>query len=192
MKNDIVCDVQHTCKKSPPAYLIHNAPFKSPKTKFSNQQESIPFLGEGYYFWEENPDAAHSWGKRHYSNVYSIVEYSDLTLEGNSLLDLLDRKYSKYFRELISQFEKKNPRFKTFLLGQWIEMFKNLHLKDGKTFPYLYIRADEHFPDSRDNQSLRQMIRLSKKGYHTYLEPLIIICIIEKKDIVCKNRNVIY
>jgi hypothetical protein len=59
MSSSILYTYQHTCKKAQLAYVLCNAPFKSVKKKnHSTGKISMPFLGEDYYLWEENIEAA--------------------------------------------------------------------------------------------------------------------------------------
>src|SRR5688572_15455563 len=90
---------QHTCLQGHDAYILKNAPFKAAVKKINGIQK-IPFLGEGHYLWEENVDAAIRWGKKHYDNKYTIVEYQDLKIKAEELLDLTDRRHISYFKDL--------------------------------------------------------------------------------------------
>ncbi len=76
----------HTCQKSTEVYLLTNAPFKSCRSS-ENDTVCYPYLGEGYYFWDNNLKSAEWWGKTHYNNSYSIIKI-DLVLEGEDFLDL--------------------------------------------------------------------------------------------------------
>ena len=186
MSNDVTFDYQHTCKKSQPAYLKYNAPFKSVKV-----ENHVPFLGEGYYFWEENQVAADRWGIIHYKNNYSVVEYKDWTIRGDEMLNFLNRRDSNYFNDLKNKFIIKNPNSKKWFLAQWIEFFKSLKIKNPEIFPYLILRADEYLPDGKENDEIRQKISLSAKGYYSYTNPLIIICVIDKNNINCTSKSIL-
>lgn len=101
MSNYIIFTYQHTCKSSHDAFLKKNAPFKSVKIKLQNSNKfKIPFLGEGFYFWEENLSAAHKWGKKHCKNDYKILEYIDLKIDKDDILDFLNRRHISYFEDL--------------------------------------------------------------------------------------------
>ncbi|CAL2091385.1 conserved protein of unknown function [Tenacibaculum sp. 190524A02b] len=183
---------QHTCAKSQKAYLLERAPFSSKIKKGRNNKNRVPFLGEGYYFWEENIQAAHRWGSIHYKGNYSVIEFENLSLNHNFLLDFLDRRSSSYFRELKKEYIQKNKKvFGSFKLGQWIEFFKKLN-KEGKIiFRYKYFRAVENvMGDINDYDN--EKVNFSTDGkYYTYLSPLNIICFVDKHDITCKNKKVI-
>src|SRR5277367_517215 len=70
-----------------------------------------PFAGEGFYFWEDNLDAAIWWGEKHYvqkGKLYRIFGI-DLKLEddGTTYLDLVgNRKQLKLLDELITKTKK--------------------------------------------------------------------------------------
>lgn len=49
-----------------------------------------PFPGEGLYLWEENTDQANRQGIKHYENRYNIVEYVDVEIKYEELLNLTD------------------------------------------------------------------------------------------------------
>lgn len=166
--------------------MDYHAPFKSVKI-----EKHIPFLGEGYYFWEENLIAADRWGKIHYNNDYSIVEYKDWTINGDEMLNFLNRRDSNYFNELKNKFIAKNPKSRKWFLAQWIEFFKILKKDTPEIFPYQIFRADENLPEVKENNEIKQKIFLSNKGYYTYTSHLIIVCALDKGNINCVSKAVL-
>ena len=84
--NVVVTKGHHTCGQFVnDAVAIKRAPFKS---ICDQSKRKDPFLGEGFYFWDDNIEAARWWGKSHYYGKYTILEY-DFTLSGDHFLDLV-------------------------------------------------------------------------------------------------------
>ncbi len=190
MSNFILYTYQHTCKKGQPAYILKEAPFKSLIKKNEFGKISMPFLGEGFYLWEENLQAARRWGFKHYQNDYDIVEYSDLQINKDDLLDFLDRRSLKYFKELREIFIAKRPESVKWKIGVWIEFLKKLNLTDSGKFPFIYFRADENLPDLQENYRIKEKLNfVDGLDYYTYLSPLFIICLLDKKSINCASRK---
>lgn len=182
---------QHTCKKGHVAYILKRTPFPSKITE-RNGRKSIPFLGEGFYFWEENTIAAHRWGKNHYNDNYSITEYEKLKINESEILDFLNRTHTRYFNELRKDYIELKPNSKNWSLGVWIEFFKTLNKNQEITFNYNFIRAEENLPNSNENNYLKRKI-LFKDGlqYYTFLDPLLVLCVIDKSNLVYTNKVVL-
>lgn len=181
---------QHTCKRGKEAYILHHAAFRSVGKKW-NGEVVYPFLGEGYYYWEENTVAAHRWGKRQYANDYNIVEYKDANISKDQLLDFLNRRDLAYYNELIAKFKLRRPDSENWLPAKWIEFFKVLEKTQPGIFPFRYFRADENLPTAEENDEIKNKTLLSFKGYHIYLNPHIILCAIDKHDLNCKDKYLI-
>jgi len=179
---------QHTCAKGVKAYILHKSAFKSTIKKKENGKLYIPFLGEGFYYWEENIDAAHSWGKRHYKNEYNVVEYIDSVISRDETLDFLNRRDLKYFKELIEIYKNKRPESKKWFIANWIEFFKKLQKINQEKFPYIYFRADENHPDIRMNDEMKAKTEFNYSGYYTFLDPLIILCAVNKCNLNSRSK----
>lgn len=183
---------QHTCGPGHDAYILQNAPFKSTLKKSPNGNFKIPFLGEGYYLWEENVDAAIRWGKKHYANNYRILEYVDITIKTDELLDLTDRRHINYFKELQNIYIEVRPECKRWTIGVWIEFFKKLHISDEVKFPFNYIKADEHLPEKEKREYDRGKAYFADGlPYYTFLEPLFMLCIIDKKRMDFREKRLL-
>lgn len=179
---------QHTCAKGVKAYILHTSAFKSTIKKKENGKLYIPFLGEGFYYWEENIDAAHSWGKRHYENEYNVVEYIDSVISRDETLDFLNRRDLKYFKELIEIYKNKRPESKKWFIANWIEFLKKLQKINQEKFPYIYFRADENHPDIRINDEMKAKTDFNYSGYYTFLDPLIILCAVNKCNLNSRSK----
>lgn len=183
---------QHTCKKGAEAYILQNSAFKSNIINKSNGNKYLPFLGEGYYYWEENDKAAHSWGKRRYGNNYNIVEYIDANISRDDLLDFLNRRDLRYFNELIERFKEKRKSSTNWQIVNWIEFFKQLEKTNKGIFPFNFLRADENLPDPSQNNKIKDKSNFNDTGYYTFLNPLIMLCAINKCNLNCKKKHIIY
>lgn len=192
MSNITEYTYQHTCRKGHQAYILNKAPFFSSKKRTPNGKIKFPFLGEGYYLWEENLDAAIRWGVIHYKNDYCIVEYKDCILKNDLLLDFLNRRDIKYFKELIQKYKEKRPKSKNWKIAQWIEFLKKINKTDSKIFPFLYIRADENLPSRKENDRLKEKTNFTENvEYYTYLSPLLIINVLDKDKLKFKDNKII-
>lgn len=181
---------QHTCKYGVAAYILANAPFRAVAKKI-NGKAKIPFLGEGYYLWEENSDAAVRWGFGHYKNSFSVVEYVDMEIENELLLNLLDRRDIQYFNELKEIYLKKRPESKKWRLGVWIEFFKKLQSSDDVKFPFKFIKADENLPDLEENNRVKIKTYFADQAHHyAYLSPLLVVCVINKDDMRYASKSI--
>lgn len=183
---------QHTCKKGVNAYILHNSAFRSVIYKKADGKIYMPFLGEGYYYWEENIEAAHRWGKSHYRNNYNIVQYSNCLIPQAETLDFLNRRDIRYFKELIEIYKVKRPESKKWFIANWIEFFKKLQKSNLEKFPFNYFRADENHPNIRTNDDLKEKTDFNYTGYYIYLDPLIILCSINKCDLNCESKEIAY
>ncbi len=129
----------HTCSKDGgEQYVRDNAPFKSIR-----KEGYVPFLGEGYYYWDNNIGASQKWGKTHYKDSYFIIK-SDLELPGEIFFDLVgNRDHMIKIQEHGNSFKKKNPQRKDWTVGVIIQSLKKLNrLEEYKgIFPYQAIRA---------------------------------------------------
>ena len=192
MSNKSVFTYQHTCKLGHKAYILKSAPFKSSIVKRQGKPK-YPFLGEGYYLWEENLEAAIRWGSKRYGNDYAIVEYEDLEIENEDLLDFLNRRHTKYFEELKIVYEKRIPKSRTWKLGQWIEFFKQLNQKEKGIFPFTFIRAEENLPIMNENDKVKRKIFFAEGlDYFTFLSPLLILCVIDKRKMNFQEQRFIH
>jgi hypothetical protein len=192
MSNYIIFTYQHTCKSSHDAFLKKNAPFKSVKIKLQNSNKfKIPFLGEGFYFWEENLSAAHKWGKKHCKNDYKILEYIDLKIDKDDILDFLNRRHISYFEDLKKEYILKRPESRKWRLASWIEFFKKINETNPGFFPFNFFRADENFPDLRENNEVKKKTFFSEfENYYTFMDPLYILCALNKSNLIFSNVNI--
>jgi hypothetical protein len=167
-------------------YVIENVPFYS---AYLPNQNKIPYLGAGYYFWDDNIEMAHIWGKTHYKNNYFIVE-GDLKCDDEKIFDLVgNRRHISYFAEILEKFREKNYNRDNWEIGKFIEFLKDLENDDRYKgiFPFKVIKAIDN--SWRNKQKSFKFVK-NKKGY-IYLDPKIMLCFIEKEEVNFYNREVI-
>lgn len=178
----------HTCSnENGEEYIKQNAPFKSikkHKNQGGGQKSYVPFLGEGYYYWDTDLEIAHSWGVNQYQNQYAIVE-SQLELPGEKeFCDLVgNRKHMIQILELANKFRPNELKSGKLTLGVFIQVLKKLNRTDYKgIFPYKAIRA----VDLSHNPPKESRIKFAEHASQSYmsLSPKLVICLIEKNGIV--------
>lgn len=189
--NTYIYTYQHTCRKGHSAYILQNAPFKAVIKRDHSGKKFVPFLGEGYYLWEENLDAAEYWGSRNYKSNHSIVEFVDCKIKQSDLLDFLNRRDIKYFNELKEIYINRREECRKWNLGVWIEFFKKMHSQEQERFPFYFFRAKEEICESELTKYKIKMnkIKLSSEGYQVDLNPYIMICIIDKSSFLYKESR---
>jgi len=173
----------HTCfKKGGETTVLKEAPFPSKTDK------EIPFLGEGYYFWDDNLDMAKFWGSRFYKNDYFVVE-GIITTSKDIFLDLVgNRQDMKLFRNLMNDFKSKGFNAENWSIGAFIEFLKQLSKYDAKIFPYKIIRAIDH------SASLVKHLTfyfVQGKENFTNLAPRILICLVEKNSVFLRITKIV-
>lgn len=160
----------HTCRKGQKAYLEQHAPFKS-----CSKTEGETYLGDGYYFWDNNIGKAHWWGKTHYQNQgYNILEY-DLNIEDDKFLDLVgSREDLIRFKRLFEKFKEKSPQKAT--ISQCICFYRKMEARMPGTFPYIAIRVC----DIHDKRHQAPATFSAEKKGELLLDPCYIICLYDK------------
>jgi hypothetical protein len=146
-----------------------------------------PFVGDGYYFWEDNLDAAEWWGGVHYTLLkkeYRIFRI-DLTLDyaDNSFFDLVgNRQHLKLLAKLIDKTKKKID-CDGWVLHNYIAYWKVMNSRTEGVFPYKMIR----FNDSNMNPKIQMPISLRATKNMTLLNPFYIVCVFDLEDIALKS-----
>lgn len=176
----------HTCaNKNDKTYILQNAPFRS---EFNKERNKIPFLGGGYYFWDNNLEAARYWGENHYKGNYCIYECV-LNIDDNKFLDLVGSRDDMIkLRQLIDKFSRKIGG-ENLSLGEILEYFKQLNNLDPTFFDITIVRAI----DSSKSKTEADVFRFSDgKNNYTDLNPRLIICFYTKKPLYFKSPKIIF
>lgn len=179
--------LHHTCKQDGGEdFVLENAPFLA---KDDPAKKKYQFLGEGYYFWEDDVEQAHKWGKTHYKNCYFIVEF-DCEIDEVYLLDLTSREgqkmisfYQKEIKERLSKIPNNKKSYQNWTLSQLIKFL--FSSKNGIKFEYKYIKT-------KDNTASVDKIKfVNSKENHTHLRDFFIYFFKDKKDIYCFKKNIL-
>ncbi len=177
-RNIIHTTGQHVFKYDPPQYTEKGAPVlaENPENESESTENDVKlqFLGQGYYFWDNNIKRAHKWGKSHYNGEYMIMEVP-LCLQGDRFLDLIgSREDLMVFVDALKEVLKEIPNLK---IGAFFHMMQTMEKYEAGAWPYSIVRAlnvkshankisFNHLPDSS-----------------MLLNPEIIICFYNKNDI---------
>ena len=142
-----------------------------------------PFAGDGYYFWEDNLDAADWWGITQYENrgkeyrifkINFIFDYSNGTF-----LDLVgSRQHLKFIASLIEK-TKKNIKCSDWKFHNFIEYFKFLASTNPQMFPYKMVR----FNDASTKKEEQKPISLNDYNNKILMNPFFIVCVFKSEDL---------
>lgn len=179
--------VQHTCKnKGNAASIEKNAPFRS-TIKFleDGHSKSEPFLGMGYYLWDNNMEWAHKWGASHYLNNYRILQ-GTLRVDEDYLFDLLaNTEHTQKVLDLYSIYKPLKDDDEIITLCGLIEAMKYIARKDPGYFPYKLIRAE-------DKKKSTELLQFSIQQPNVInLKPCIIYCLIEMDTTILYDLKLI-
>jgi len=179
-KNVVVTIGHHTCEKAANhAYLKEKAPFKS---VYDEAQNKLPFLGSGYYFWDNNIEQAITWGEVHYFGKYNIVEI-DLELSGEYFLDLVgSREDMNFFNSLVSLLKSIRTDTNNYSISQYIECFRQINKRHGYKgcFESRIIRAVDCCAAGQNKMKFNKTQLNSMP-----LNPRLIICFFDKMTYLC-------
>ncbi|MGM0641928.1 MAG: hypothetical protein ACQESN_10965 [Thermotogota bacterium] len=162
----------HTCKQDGgKEHVFEEAPFPSKVGK------RLPYLGSGYYFWDNNEKQAHWWGQKHYQGKYYIL-VAELAFPQKFVLDLAgSREDLNFIQELAAITKRRLKEAENWGLAQFIEYFKlGRHYKLDyieKFFEYKVIKAKE-VKKSREQTSIKFVHRTSGV---LDLDPLFFYCL---------------
>ncbi len=179
---------QHVFRYDPPQYTEKGVPVfaKNPTGEdaaaaMSNGVEpKYQFLGEGYYFWDDNIHRAHNWGKSHYKGKYLILEAS-LELKGSSFLDLAgSRRDLKILRDVYYKMKETHPNLK---IGAFFNGMQTMAKLKPEVWPYKIIRA----LNLKSNSTKEPYNRLPNS--HMLLDPEIIICFYNINELNLQNSR---
>lgn len=196
----------HTCENNgTDEFILNSAPFLSswielPNVEQNRSKQKRPFLGTGYYYWDDNLEYAKWWGEKHYGNSYCIVE-SELELKGEEFLDLVgNRGHMKLLIELINNIQNSGAQIKADMsngrvsLGKYIQLFKAFNNKKPGLFPFKVIRAVYH-KIGNDIEKERFNYYFVDKGSkaigYTLLSPRIIICFTDYQSVALRPKRLL-
>ena len=179
---------QHTCKLDGGLKnILKESPFLA---KHKPEKHKLQFLGEGYYFWDNNIEMAHIWGKQHCKNNYCIIEL-DLEITEKTCLDLVgNRKHQIFLVEMLNKLKEKGFDRKKWNISNCIEYLKSLRKHNKNIFPYNTIRALDYI--SPDELKQVRIDFVNNVKHYTVLNPKITICAIDKNLLPLQSKKIIY
>ena len=167
-------------------YIERNAPFRSTRKS--------PFLGSGYYFWDNHIELARFWGESQYKGRYVVCEM-DFHVTEESFLDLVgSREDQIHFKNLINLYS--NFEFGSDLsgepIGKIITIFNKVAMRPGfkDFFPYKVIRAVDLYARSKFNSEWKDFGGII--GHGMYLSPQYILCLKSKDGKLCSNLRIVH
>lgn len=188
MSNNIIHTVgQHVFKYDPPLYTETGAPVlaKNPvadPNKTKDIEPKLQFLGEGYYFWDDNIERAHKWGWDHYDGDYKIMELP-LELKGDKFLDLVgSRADLQGFCRVFDKMREKKPGLK---IGAFFKGMQEMEKNKPGSWTCTIVRA----LNAKNNAQKICFNHISTSKM--LLNPEIIICFYEKKELNLQNLHYI-
>lgn len=169
-------------------YVEKHAPFLS--------EGNAAFLGPGYYFWENDLDLAHWWGKLRYGDDYMICE-AIIECDNETYLDLAGNKDDmRMVLQLRERFEpeiKRKFSIDEVSLNRLIEHCQHVHQHTlAKVFPFKVIRSVDNSPTVNEKKR-RSLIKFTQqKSNFTDLDPRIIICVLEKQYVLPQGIKIVH
>ena len=177
--------LHHTCSNvGDKDSVIENVPFLS----IYEPKKIMPYLGEGYYFWDYNLEYAKVWGEIHYLNHYLIFECEvNIDCDDETYLDLVgNRKHLVGFVSLLMEFNLIHKEgTKGIDLCYIIEYLRKYC--PPEVFPFKIIRAVDYKNDEKAGISIVFNGRGDKPSF-TILNPRIIFSFKNKEDIPYKLK----
>lgn len=173
----------HTFKYDPSnGYDESGAPCVSKVKTKEDGSEVLPFVGEGYYFWDDNIERAHLWGRQRCHGKYKIMR-CPLMLQGETFLDLVGSRED--IRNFSLILEKLKEHCGDLTISKAILRLQMMSRSNPEIFPFKIIRV----MDVSKNKGYIKFA-IDKKS-QMLLNPEIFICFFEIKDIPLQSANIL-
>ena len=185
-KNIIPTIGQHVFIYDPPKYTEKGVPVLAKNPTQKEEEEArrhkkklkYQFLGEGYYFWDDNIRRALDWGTSHCNNKFLILE-TPLTLRGDHFLDLVgSRADLNLFMQAFEEIRIMNPNL---TIGIFCKTMQKMAKYQPDKWPYRIVRGlnvKSTSPRIQFNQIIDSKM---------LLDPEIIICFYDLNDITLSD-----
>lgn len=161
---------QTVADRNNPDYVEKSGPFLC---------STNPWLGDGYYFWDNLLERAQWWGESHYKGKYMICQ-AYANIEDNKYLDLAgNMEQLKYFEKCYRAIKNKYGG-KPKTIGFVIEKLKN-----DNNFPFQAVRV---LSENCGGDEKVPFVSRSKSFFN--FSPPMQICIYDKSTI--KDYHIIY
>lgn len=180
----------HTCEmKGGFNVVLAQAPFLS---KWPTDEETeigvpAPFLGEGYYFWEDHLKQAKWWGNTFYRDGYYILQ-ADINTTDDNFLDLVgDRKSEGEFLLMIAKLVSHKDLKADTPLGAILEYLRKANILSPGMFPYLIVRAQDY-----THLDYGTKLLFNDLHHYTYLNRINLFCLFEKDEVILSGKKIIF
>lgn len=175
-QNIIHTILQQTYRFSPPQYTDAGVPIRT-------SPESSPFLGQGYYFWDNNIERARNWGRTRCGGLYHILQ-GEQQLSGEAFLDLVGSRediqtFFKIYQHVCDKMARKLKMCEFFTIA------RDMETHAPGTFPFHIIRALEI---KRKDEQVEY--RTNTNSFFL-LNPSIIVCFYNTEDIQLLNATIL-
>lgn len=139
---------------------------------------SNAWLGNGYYFWDDEIIMASNWARQAGYNSNYIICQSSYDYDNHNYLDLVSHpKHLKLFRDFYSVLKEKLPN-KKIKVPKLIEFVKG---ELGRDFNYKAIRARSEW---QDHNFIVDFPTPPNRPAQLNLHPQIQICVIDKSFLI--------
>lgn len=183
-RNTIITKGQHVFRYDPPEFTENGAPFMATLRIIEKDgvvEEKYQFLGDGFYFWDDNIRRAKKWGQSHCDGKYKILEVP-LNLHGNDFLDLVgSRQDIENFLHIYNSMKK---RVNSDSLGEFIYGMQQFNRDHPGTWPFRVVRA------LNVKSNAKSIPFGSVKNSEMLLNPEIIVCYYDKNDIDLQESHI--
>lgn len=183
----------HTCSEDGGLVnVLKKVPFYS-KGKAVNGGRILPFLGKGFYFWEEVKPYVHSkeWGRVHYASKFFVIEFNLNTMGNDGICKMLDLigkiSHREYFREQIKL--AKSRLRGNIKVAKVIDLLQKENITNPLLFPFNIIRAsDDHYFTPKDGIEFTD----DNNKYSNLKVEKWIICVYKEKDVHLTVKEDVY
>lgn len=182
----------HTCKNQGNLDILERKKLPLAYSEYKLENNSNPFLGSGYYFWDYNMEQAKEWGKIHYQDRYYIFE-AQIPYNDAIMLDLVgNRQHIAWLLGMMKEFEYENLDVGGWEIGKFIEHLKQMSMENEEfrdMFPYQIVRAIDH---SFNPYLSKFYFESGKSDRYINLNPRIIVCVINATHQTIKNFKLVF
>ena len=183
----------HTCRKDGgKEEVIKNAPFLAEHTPNEKdpKKQKLQFLGQGYYFWDNNFEMARIWGKSDCNNHFFIIE-CEIEISETKCFDLVgNRNHQIFLIDMLKKMKNKGYNRDHWEISKCIEYLKLLAKHDHAVFPYESIRAIDYLPPHELQQIEFHFVKGNK--HYTILNPKMAICALKKETLALHTVKLVY
>lgn len=192
--SDSNCEIEtvghHVCKNTGEKDVLGKAPFPSTRED--------KFLGDGYYFWEDNEQLAKAWGGKTYHKKgipYCVCQFA-LTFDREQFYDLIgSREHQKHLVGVRKFLTQRRQALHGWPIGKVIDFLREANSSDDPEyevfkgeFEYTVIRA----ADDSDT-AVQDLLKFAKDQPNVAdLNPCYIICVIDIKKVVLGPIKVVH